>query len=54
MTPSIRKMVLLILAAIVFMLGACGEKDYIPHWESDNGDCYSTLQKGCMGALMDQ
>jgi len=52
MTPAIRKAAILILAMIAFMLMACDESQ-VNHWNRDDGStCYSTVQKGCLDALM--
>lgn len=51
MTRSVRRMVLILLAAVAFV--ACGcDDDYVPHWESEEGACYSTFQPGCTEALI--
>jgi hypothetical protein len=52
MTKPIKRMILIIIIAIAFMLMAC-DNSQVNHWsKSDGGTCYSTLQPGCLDALM--
>lgn len=51
MTTAIRRMLLILLVMVVFVMTACD--DSVPHWQKNDGsDCYSTLQKGCTDALI--
>jgi len=52
MTPSIRKMILILALMAAFVLCACDDSQ-VNHWSRNDGStCYSTVQRGCMDALM--
>lgn len=52
MTKAMKRMLLILVLAAAFMTCACGE-DNVPHWNrSDGSACYSTLQRGCIDALI--
>ena len=52
MTPATRKLITIIIIAIAFMLLAC-DGSQVNHWDrNDGGTCYSTIQRGCLDALM--
>ena len=51
MTKPIRRMVLILAFMAAFVL--CGCESQINHWSrADGSSCYSTLQRGCLDALM--
>lgn len=51
MTRAMRRMVLILLAMVAFVVCGCDD-EYVPHWDRSNGGtCYSTLQRGCVDAL---
>ena len=51
MTRAMKRMLLILALAAAFMTCGCAD-DYVPHWDSDEGTCYSTLQPGCVDALI--
>lgn len=51
MTKSVKKMLLILALAAAFMACACDDSA-VPQWESERGTCYSTLQPGCVDALI--
>jgi len=51
MTKPIRRMILILALMAAFVLCACD--DSVNHWNREDGSpCYSTLQRGCLDALM--
>lgn len=52
MTKAIKRMILIIIIALTFMMTAC-DNSQVNHWDNtDGGTCYSTLQPGCLDSLM--
>ena len=51
MTRAVKRLILILALAAAFVICGCDD-DYAPHWDSDEGSCYSTLQPGCVDALI--
>lgn len=52
MTKAIKRMILIFATGLTFMAVTC-DNSQVNHWsKSDGGTCYSTLQPGCLDALM--
>ena len=52
MTKPIRRMILILALMAAFVLCACDDSQ-VNHWNrSDGSTCYSTIQRGCLDALM--
>ena len=52
MTTSVKRIKFAMACFMMMFLAAGGSFEQVNHWDSDNGTCYSTLQRGCMDALM--
>ncbi len=52
MTKAMKRMLLILVLATAFVICGCDD-EYVPHWERNDGSaCYSTLQRGCVDALI--
>ena len=52
MTKPIRRTILILALMAAFVLCACDESQ-VNHWNrADGSTCYSTVQRGCLDALM--
>lgn len=52
MTPAIKRIKFAMACFMMVFLAAGGSCEQVNHWDSDNGTCYSTLQRGCLDSLM--